>query len=153
MLDDWLRDGPPEDPVLRGLAANPAAAEHVLLRLLEPAFAEYVPGSLRRRADLPPAVIDAMLHHGLTRVRAAVAANPAVDPRIRIRLLDDPFGQVVDRLYADRDLPLPDHAFTRMLDRLGRMAGRGRISQANLCGKLLEQVDRDPRLLHAPAGP
>ncbi|MFI7599143.1 hypothetical protein [Actinoplanes sp. NPDC049681] len=120
--DRWL-DEPTGTPVMRGLARNPAAPVDVLLRLLRE-HDDAVPAALRRRADLPEPVIEAMLRHPAARVRGALAAARHLDPAVRLRLVDDADDRVLGLLREDRSLPLPDHVFALHLDRLARVATR-----------------------------
>ncbi|MEW2378668.1 hypothetical protein AB0883_21570 [Micromonospora sp. NPDC047812] len=147
--DLWL-DGPAGDPVARGLAGNPAAPLDVLLRLLDN-HAEAVPAAIRRRADLPPAVVAAAMRHPLARVRGAVAANPHIDPALRLGLLDDPERRVVERVRADPDLTLPDRAFMPSLDRLFEQFRRGIMTPAELRGEVIELAWRDRRAVRVVA--
>ncbi|MFI5930069.1 hypothetical protein ACIA3K_29410 [Micromonospora sp. NPDC051543] len=141
--DLWL-DGPAGDPVARGLAGNPAAPVDVLLRLLDN-HAEAVPAAFRRRADLPPAVVAAAIRHPLARVRGAIAANPHVDPELRLRLLDDPERRVFELVREDPDLALPDRAFLRSLDRFVEYFRRGLMTSDDLRGEAFEFGIRDRR--------
>ncbi|WP_433113464.1 hypothetical protein [Micromonospora sp. CA-246542] len=141
--DLWL-DGPAGDPVARGLAGNPAAPVDVLLRLLDN-HAEAVPAAFRRRADLPPAVVAAAIRHPVARVRGALAANPHVDPVIRLRLLDDPERRVFELVREDPDLALPDRAFLRSLDRLVEQFRQGIMTSDELRGEAFEFGIRDRR--------
>ncbi len=145
----WL-DGPAGDPVARGLAGNPAAPVDVLLRLLDN-HAEAVPAAFRRRADLPSAVVAAAMRHPVARVRGALAANPHVDPVIRLRLLDDPERRVVDLVRADPDLALPDRAFLPYLDRLVEQFRRDLLTAVELRGEVIEVGIRDQRSVSAVA--
>lgn len=128
----------------RGLAGNPATPTDVLLRLLDN-HAEAVPAAFRRRADLPPAVVAAAIRHPVARVRGALAANPHVDPEIRLRLLDDPERRVFELVREDPDLALPDRAFLRSLDRLVQYFRRGLMRPEELRGEAIEVGDRDRR--------
>ncbi|WP_351226203.1 translation initiation factor 2 [Streptomyces sp. NPDC002133] len=75
---------------LKGLAVNPAAPAGVLLRLLEPAYAEVWNALCLERPEMPDAVVDAIVVHPEPRVRTAFARNPHVDGELRGRLVDDP---------------------------------------------------------------
>ncbi|WP_433534392.1 HEAT repeat domain-containing protein [Micromonospora sp. CA-249363] len=145
----WL-DRPAGDPVARGLAGNPAAPIDVLLRLLDN-HAEAVPAAFRRRADLPPAVVAAATRHPIARVRGALAANPHVDPAIRLRLLDDPERRVFELLLEDPDLELPDGAFMSYLDRLVKQFRRDLMTPAELHGEVIEVGIRDRRAVRSVA--
>jgi hypothetical protein len=142
-IDHWL-DESTGDPVLRGLAGNPGAPLDVLLRLLTE-HADAVGYAFRRRPDLPPAVVEAMRRHPSTRVRAALAGNRQVDPGIRLRLVDDPEEAVVARVRSDPDLPLPDRAFRRLMDRLADQTRRGLFTPEELAGEMMDRVSLDRR--------
>ncbi|MFG3604817.1 hypothetical protein [Micromonospora chersina] len=145
----WL-DGPAGDPVARGLAGNPAAPLDVLLRLLDN-HPEAVPAAFRRRADLPPAVVAAATRHPSARVRGALAANPHVDPAIRLRLLDDPDHRVFGLVREDPDLELPDRPFMPYLDRLVDQFRRDLMAPAELRGEVIEVGIRDRRAVRVVA--
>ncbi|MFG2011648.1 hypothetical protein ACGFNF_21535 [Micromonospora sp. NPDC048868] len=134
----------------RGLAGNPAAPADVLLRLLDD-HAEAVPAAFRRRADLPPAVVAGAMRHPSARVRGALAANPHIDPALRLGLLDDPERRVVEFVRADPDLALPDRAFTPSLDRLVEQFRRGIMTPAELRGEVIELAWRDRRAVRVVA--
>ncbi len=80
---------PQPDAILEGLAVNPALPEDLLLRLIRDHGGPAVVG-LAERTSLPAAAVTAMARHPEPWVRAALAANGSVDPRIRLGLLDDP---------------------------------------------------------------
>lgn len=145
----WL-DGPAGDPVARGLAGNPAAPLDVLLRLLDD-HAEAVPAAFRRRAALPPAVVAAATRHPVARVRGALAANPHVDPAIRLRLADDPEHRVVELVREDPGLALPDRAFMRSVDRLLGYFRRGLMTPTELRGEVIDLGTRDRRAVRSIA--
>ncbi|WP_155387076.1 HEAT repeat domain-containing protein [Catellatospora paridis] len=138
------RDEPAVDPVLRGLAHNPAAPTDVLLGLLG-AHGDALSDAFNRRADLPPVVVEAMLRHPSARVRAALAVNRYVDSAIRLRLVDDPDPRVVGALRADPDLALPDRVFTPEFDRLVRQFQRTLTTADELHCELIELMSKDRR--------
>ncbi|MEV0397489.1 hypothetical protein [Polymorphospora rubra] len=142
-LARW-RDVPTVDPVLRGLAHNPAAPTDVLLGLLD-AHGDAVPDAFNRRAALPPVVVEAMLRHPSPRIRAALAVNRYVDPLIRLRLVDDPDHRVVEALGTDPDLALPDRAFARSFDRLVQYLQRAQMTADELHTEAIEAMSRDRR--------
>jgi hypothetical protein len=144
------RDSPSVDPVLRGLAHNPAAPADVLLGLLS-AHGNAVPDAFDRRGDLPPVVVEAMLRHPSSRVRAALAVNRYVDPPIRLRLVDDPDRRVVEALGTDPDLALPDRAFTPAFDRLVRQFQRTLMTVDELRAEAIEVMAKDSRSVLAAA--
>ncbi|MEV0131790.1 hypothetical protein AB0H83_25430 [Dactylosporangium sp. NPDC050688] len=142
--DAWL-DSRTETAALCGLAANPAAPVPVLLELLL-ARPEAVPAAFRRRALAAP-LIEAMLRHPHPRIRAALAANRRVDPKVRLLLADDPNTDVVHRLRSDRSLPLPvpDPLVVVELDRLHKQWVRGLMIPEELAGEVSELISRDRR--------
>lgn len=141
-------EGATASPILRGLAANPAAPAEVILRLLRPPV-EAVLGALGRRAALPAPVLDAMLRHPDARVRGALAGNRHLDPRLRLRLAADPDPGVVRRLRADPSLPLPDHVLRPELDRLNGQFERGLMTLPELAGEVSNRIALDRRVLAA----
>jgi hypothetical protein len=145
--DAWL-DEPAGPPVLRGLAANPAAPAEILLRLLG-AHPDAVPTALRRRADLSAPVLEAMLRHSSDRIRGALAANRFTDPGIRTRLAGDPGPEVIARLRADRELALPDEVFRPDLDRLDRQFVHGLLNAEELAGEVQNLIAADRRAFAA----
>jgi hypothetical protein len=136
------RDEPAVDPVLRGLAHNPAAPTDVLLGLLG-GHGDVLSDAFNRRADLPPVVVEAMLRHPSARVRAALAVNRYVDSVIRLRLVDDPDRRVVEALGTDPDLALPDRAFTPAFDQLVRQFQRTLMTADELHGEVIEVMSKD----------
>ncbi|KUL22984.1 hypothetical protein [Actinoplanes awajinensis] len=144
--DDWL-DARIEEPALCGLAANPAAPDGVLLELLR-SWPEAVPAAFRRRT-LPAPVVAAMVEHPSVRVRAALAANPLVEPAARLRLAGDPDDEVVRRLLADREFPAPDRLLWIGLDRLLGQFRRGLMTEEDLADEVLEEIGRDRRVIGA----
>lgn len=103
-----------------GVAANPAAAPDVLLRLLgsegRPAWR-----TLCRERDLPGEVIEAILVHPERGVRGGFARNRHVDPLHRGRLAEDrdPFVRVAlaggPPAHTGPARPLPDAVIERLL--------------------------------------
>ena len=141
---DWWLDRPEGLAVARGLARNPAAPPELLLRLLEE-HAEAVPAAFRRRADLPPAIVEAAARHPSARVRGAIASNLNVDVALRLRLLDDPEQRVADLVRDDRDLALPDRAFLRQLDRLVEYLHRDMMTAEELRADVIMMGAKDRR--------
>lgn len=142
----WWPGRPDGDVVLEGLALNPAIPVDLLLALLR-AHSGPAADGLRRRRELPPPVVGAMLHHREPWVRAALGVNPWVGAQVRLRLVDDPDGLVRSRVSAQRDLPVPDHVLGRGLDRLDRQVERGLMGLEELRGELREELLRDRRLV------
>ncbi len=138
------RDEPAVDPVLRGLAHNPAAPTDVLLGLLG-AHGDALSDAFNRRADLPPVVVEAMPRHPSAWVRAALAVNRYVDSAIRLRLVDDPDRRVVGALRADPDLALPDRVFTPEFDRVVQQFQRTLMTADELHCELIELMSKDRR--------
>ncbi|MFI0977282.1 translation initiation factor 2 [Streptomyces sp. NPDC021093] len=108
--------------LLDGLAVNPAAPAHLLLRLLEPSYESGWTALASRRPSFPDEVAAAIVTHPLPRVRSALARNPFVDPAVRGLLVDDPEWIVRAHLSGrpGRDgkrpvRPLPDPVVDRML--------------------------------------
>ncbi len=91
--DAWL-DEPSADPLVRGLARNPAAPAEVLLRLLDTHEPDAA-GGLPLHPDPPPAVVAAMLAHpgSHQRRRPRKVARPARDGRPARRRHRAPCGQ------------------------------------------------------------
>ncbi|MGN9911220.1 hypothetical protein ACTMTJ_27055 [Phytohabitans sp. LJ34] len=147
--DHWL-DSPAGDAIARGLARNPAAPLDLLLRLLD-AHPDAVPAAFRRRADLPPAVVEAAARHPSARVRGAIASNVHVDPAVRLRLLDDPERRVSELVRDDRVLVLPHRAFHRWVDRLVSFLRRNMITLAELRDEVFEMGAKDARAVPALA--
>lgn len=111
---------PLAEPLMTGVAANPAAPPGVLLRLLDEA-AQPAWRALCRERDLPREVIEAVLAHPERRVRANFARNGRVEPAYRGRLAEDPEPLVRFALAggpspnAGPPRPLPDEAIERLL--------------------------------------
>src|SRR3954453_17890291 len=73
---------------LRGLAANPAVPDAVLIESIEAAPDEALAG-IRRRRELCRALQEAMFRSGHRQVRAALGWHPPTYPDVRERLLHD----------------------------------------------------------------
>ncbi|MFD3699704.1 hypothetical protein ACFWUZ_26875 [Streptomyces sp. NPDC058646] len=108
------------EPWLRGIALNPAAPSHVLIRLVDEAAGQA--GLLMCEGrDLPDAVIDAALGHPSRRIRRALAGNRHVDPARLAPLATDPSGLVRGGLACGprprprRGRPLPDGILVTLL--------------------------------------
>lgn len=136
--------------MIRGFAANPAAPEDLLLRLLDE-HPETVASALRERHHLPSGVVVVAMRHPSPRIRHAIAGNVRVDPVVRLRLLDDPDRRVADKVRSDRDLPLPVRAFRPALDRLAGFYRDGVVNEPELTGETVELVSLDRRALRAAA--
>jgi hypothetical protein len=145
----WL-DGSIGDPIAVGLARNPAAPLDVLLRLLDD-HPEAVPAGFRRRADLPPPVVETASQHPSARVRGAIASNPHLDLQVRLRLLDDPEFRVAVLVQEDPDPALRGRAFTLELDRLVCQFRRGLMTPDELRGEVIEVGARDWRTVRVVA--
>ncbi|MFE3828123.1 translation initiation factor 2 [Streptomyces sp. NPDC059092] len=110
---------PASKSVLAGLAVNPATPADLLLRLLEPEYADAWYALGRERRAFPPEVAAAVVVHPEPRLRGALARNPWVDPEVRGLLVDDPHWAVRSRVASlpDRDGvagALPEWVLDRM---------------------------------------
>lgn len=134
------------ESTLRGLARNPAAAQDVLLGLLEAAPSPACQG-LKDRRDLPRPVQEAMLRHPDRVVRGTLAAHPRADPDLRSRLLADPDWWVAVRAFGSPGhQPLSDEVLIWLLARIEEPGPRSILSTEELIGELLDAVGWDPRL-------
>lgn len=121
----WMREkiwneATPAERRLAGLAVNPAAPDHLLLRILAdgpPAARMALCGD----RDLPEPVVDALVSHPDQRARAVFASSPHADPVQRGRLVDDPEWLVRAHLAEGPahhrepwPRPLPDEAVVHM---------------------------------------
>jgi hypothetical protein len=116
---------------LRGLARNPAAPNDVLLALLAK-HPRAVTNAFRCRTDLPPKVLSAMVEHPDADVRAALAYNHSVEPRLRLRLAADPAANVRYGLETGPELPLPDTFYRLNLDAIVVHWDRGLLTEAEV---------------------
>jgi hypothetical protein len=149
--DAWL-DEPGTPPLLRGLVHNPAVPVPVLLRLLETRPGEICAG-LRSRPELPEAVSGAMLRHPSARIRGALAAHPAVDPRTRAVLLSDPEWKVRLRAFGrPGQRPLSDEVMVRLLAEVDDPAPDTPLTGGELVAELLHATGDEPRLIRLAAG-
>jgi len=135
--------------VLNGLAANPAAPSDVLINLIDRHGAD-LKQDLAARREMPAPLVEAMLNHPVPEVRCALGANPYVDLRIRVRLVDDPDPVVVAWVRHDRTRPLPAEAVDQYLEAFDRTAALGLLSAEEARFELSRALSDDPRLL-APA--
>ncbi|GAA2468694.1 hypothetical protein [Winogradskya humida] len=94
------------DPLVRGLARNPATPADVLLDLLASAESPFCRGLTDRR-DLPESVQEAMVRHPSREVRGTLAEHARTLPELRSRLLADPEWRV--RLRALSNHLTDDH--------------------------------------------
>lgn len=133
--------------MLADLAANPATPAGDLLELVR-AHGGPAADGLRRRRDLPPAVVEAMLRHPEPLVRAALAVNPATPAQVRMRLADDPDRLVALRVVNEQTLPRSEHALRREVERYVRAFERGLLTWQELHGELSFNAYDDRRLMH-----
>jgi hypothetical protein len=140
-----------DDPLLRGLARNPAAPPGLLLRLLAAAPAPTCDGLTRRR-DLPAAVQHAMAHHRSPRVRSTLAEHPQATPEFRRLLLADPEIQVVVRAFGrPGQQPFGDDVLSELLGDLPDIAAGSLLTEVELAGELKNAMGYDPRLYRLSA--
>ncbi|MGW3887692.1 hypothetical protein ACWD69_03320 [Micromonospora chokoriensis] len=152
MTGDALLDrSPSPSPLVRGLARNPTASADVLLRLVE-AWPEDACEGLRGRRELPPPLQDAMLRHPSTRIRAALATHPHVDPLVRAKLLGDADWRVRIRAFGrPGQAALPDDVLVGLLTELDGPPSDLPFSREELIGELREATGYDQRLVRLAA--
>ncbi|KUL31253.1 hypothetical protein [Actinoplanes awajinensis] len=137
---------PEPDAVLEGLAVNPALPGPLLLRLIAEHSGAAADG-LAEREPLPATAVTAMAGHPDPWVRAALAGNRSVAAEIRLRLHDDPDPLVRQWIQNVRDLPRPESALSRILERYLSWSERGMLTDPELIGELMEEATRDRRLV------
>ena len=147
---DWWSGQPADSPTLEGLAQNPAIPVGLLLELIRRHGGPAAEG-LRRRRELPPPVVEAMAHHPVPRVRAALATNPGTAGEIRRRLADDPDRLVALRTVNEPKLPPSEHTLVRSVEALRRMFELGLYTTVDLANEMSFLVYDDHRLMHPVA--
>ncbi|MFI1994986.1 hypothetical protein [Actinoplanes sp. NPDC020271] len=98
---------PPPDAILEGLAVNPALPDDLLVTLIRVHGGPAATGLAERR-PLADAAVTAMARHPDPWVRAALGANGAGGPEIRLRLLGDRDPYVRRRVEPDLRDEMPD---------------------------------------------
>lgn len=138
------------DPLVQGLARNPAAPLDVLLGLLRVAPLAACQG-LKDRRNLPPPVQDVMVHHPLRVVRGTLAEHPGVDSEIRSRLLTDLDWWVTLRAIGrPGQQPLSDDMLRALLTRIedAQVDGTALLTVPEFYGELWESMLYHPRRLY-----
>ncbi|GAA2709670.1 hypothetical protein [Actinoplanes palleronii] len=106
---------------------------------------------LAEREPLSATAVTAMAGHPDPWVRAALAGNRSIAAEIRLRLHDDPDPLVRQRIQNVRDLPRPESALSRILERYLSWSERGMLTDEELIGELMEEATRDPLAHPLPA--